>query len=453
MNFRSLGKVFILIVFSCSLLNSAAVADELNFNDFLSTALINSYNLKISKLEQAISHKGIKEAQSGYYPTLSAFATTERYNDLTNGNAQITAVGNEILLNRSYYQDMAALGLSYNVFDFGTRRKQLEIAKADDKQKELLLQKNTRDLRLDTVDIYGEALNLYKSSKIKSETLELQNELVFINKRMREAGELSEVILVESEIEASETKTELAEIKNNLAKKLSEVSYYTNQNYDVNALVMQDFPQKPENASVSDRLIKLTAEMLEFLPEESYEAKAADLEILKKKKEYEIQKITNYPKIRFDTRYNFYGSDPGNFFNGVGDISQRSLTIRLSASMVLFDGFKNTSAVAKKKLEIEKSKIEKEKQLAELKKKYEQIQLDAKNSLIQSENNAATLALVNKNLENLKRLNAAGLSARADCIKKQIDLLKKKQELEQNQIRNFVTQYKLKVLSTNQTEL
>lgn len=121
--------------------------------------------------------------------------------------------------------------------------------------------------------------------------------------------------------------------------------------------------------------------------------------------------------------------------------------------MVLFDGFKNTSAVAKKKLEIEKSKIEKEKQLAELKKKYEQIQLDAKNSLIQSENNAATLALVNKNLENLKRLNAAGLSARADCIKKQIDLLKKKQELEQNQIRNFVTQYKLKVLSTNQTEL
>lgn len=132
---------------------------------------------------------------------------------MTNGNSQITAVGNEILLNRSYYQDMAAVGLSYNVFDFGVRRKQLDIAKADDKQKSYLLQKDTRDLKLDAVDIYSDALSLYKQSKIKTETLALQTELVDINKRLRENGELSEVDLLDSEILASETKTELDEVK------------------------------------------------------------------------------------------------------------------------------------------------------------------------------------------------------------------------------------------------
>lgn len=216
---------------------------------------------------------------------------------------------------------------------------------------------------------------------------------------------------------------------------------------------MRDFPENVDSAVVSDGLIKLSAEMLEFVPEESIEAKAADLEILKKKKEYEIQKKANYPKIRFDTRYNFYGSDPGNFFNGVGDISQRSLTIRLSASMVLFDGFKNTSTISKKKLEMEKAKVDKERQLAELKKKYEQIQLDSQNALVQAENNASTLALVNKNLENLRRLNTNGIIAHSEYIKKQIELLKKKQELEQNQIKIFVAQYKLRILNITQTKL
>ena len=402
-------------------------ADELSFNDFLSTALNNSYKLKISQLDSKVAQKGVKEARAGYYPTLSGFATTERYNDLTNGNSQITAVGNEILLNRSYYQDMAAVGLSYNVFDFGVRRKQLDIAKADDKQKSYLLQKDTRDLKLDAVDIYSDALSLYKQSKIKTETLALQTELVDINKRLR---------------------------KNSLSKKLSEISYYTNKDYDLNSLKLSDFPSDLSTIPVdADGLVKLSAEVMTFLPEKSFEAKVYDLEVLKKQKEYEIQKKINFPKIRFDTRYNFYGSDPSNFFGGIGDLSQRSITLRLSTSFTLFDGFKNINTVSKKKMEVEKAKIERDKQIAELKKKYEQIQLDCKNAIIQTENNIETLKLVDKNLENLRRLNTNGVVARSECIKKQLDLLDKKLKLEQNQIKNFVAQYKLKTLSEEEKGL
>ncbi len=451
MDIKNLAKK-ILITALAGIVCLPVAAEELDFKEFVSAAFENSYNMKLAKIERSIASKGIKEAQSGYYPTLNAFATTERYNDLTHGQAQITAVGNEILLNRNYYQDMASVGLTYNVFDFGIRRKGLEIAKADEKQKELLLMKTSRDLRLDTVDIYGEILNLYKIVKIKTETLDLQNELIAINKRLRGAGELSEIDLVEGEIAAVETKSELDKTKNHLAKILTEVSYYTNRSYNPEDLTVSDFPSSTEDV-LSDGVLYLSADILDFVPENSFEAQAADLEILKKKKDYEIQKKSNFPKVRFDTRYNFYGSDTSNFFYGIEDISQRSLTIRLSASMVLFDGFKNSSAVSKKKFEIEKAKVEKECQLAELKKKYEQIILDAKNSKIQYENNILALELVNKNLENLRRLKQSGLVSQAECIQKQIALLRKKQELEESQIKIYTACYKLKVLQATKGEL
>ena len=194
-------------------------SQELSFNDFLNSALDNSYKIKTSTINTKITKHAIKESRSAYFPTLSGYATTERYNDLTDGTSQITAVGNEIFLNRNYYQDMAALGVNYNVFDFGARRKQLDISKADDKQKELILLKDTRDLKLETVEVYADALNLYKKENISKETFELQNKLVEINKRLKKAGEASEIDVVESEITSSEVKTELDEIKNALSKK------------------------------------------------------------------------------------------------------------------------------------------------------------------------------------------------------------------------------------------
>lgn len=271
--------------------------EQLDFNNFMSAALNNSYKLKTSQINIAISHHGVKEARAAYLPTISAYATTERYNDLTKGHAQITAVGNEILLNRSYYQDMAAVGLSYNIFDFGVRRKELDIAKADDKQKLIMLMKDTKDLKLDAVEIYADALGLYKQSVINGEKLALQNELININKRLRTAGELSEVDLVDSEIIASETKSDLDEVNNNLAKKLTEISYYTNENYNIKDIELNDFPKDVSGVITdTEEPVKLSATFTEYIPEESVEAKVYDLEIFKKQKEYEIQKKSKFPQ-------------------------------------------------------------------------------------------------------------------------------------------------------------
>lgn len=441
-------RFFALFVFFC-LCVLPAECETLDFNSFLSTALNNSYQLKVSKINTHIAQKAVKEAKSGYFPTVSAFATTERYNDLTNGNSQMTAVGNDIFLNRSYYQDMAAIGLSYNVFDFGVRRKQLDIAKADNKQKEIVLQKDTKDLKLDAVELYADALSLYKEAQLKKEVLSLQRELLEINRRLRQAGELSEIELVETEITSQETKSELDEINNRLAKKLVEISFYTHDSYDAQNIQLKDFPQDPFSLpDDADGIVKLSAEVNTFIPEKSPEILAYELEILKKQKEFEIQKKANFPKVRFDTRYNLYGSDPHNFFSGIGDISQRSFSFRLSTSFVLFDGFKNINTISKSKMEVEKLKIEKEKQIAEVKQKYEQACLDSQNAVIQTENNTKTLVLVNKNLKMLERLNTNGIVERSACIKKRLNLLDKKLALEQNRIKMFVAQYKMIVITT-----
>ena len=99
------------------------------------------------------------------------------------------------------------------------------------------------------------------------------------------------------------------------------------------------------------------------------------------------------------------------------------------------------------KMEVEKLKVQKEQELAELKKKYTQIKLDAENSVLQSEHNKRTLELVNKNLKNLERLNTNGIIAKTECIKKKIELLDKKQRLEEAKIKNHVNRYKLETLT------
>ncbi len=45
--------------------------------------------------------------------------------------------------------------------------------------------KDTRDLKLDVVDLYGETLALYKALGIKREILSLQNELFTINSKAK----------------------------------------------------------------------------------------------------------------------------------------------------------------------------------------------------------------------------------------------------------------------------
>lgn len=443
-------KVVITLLFIFSAL--PVFAEQVSFDSFLGEAIQKSYQLHSSQLNAEISKTGIKSARSDYFPTISTFATSERYNDLTGGNSQVTAVGSDVLLNRSYFQDVAGAGLSYNLFDFGIRRKKLDISKLDKTQKEMLYRKDLRDLKIDAVDLYAQALALYKELNIKKDVLTVQNELHDINERLKIVGEISEIDVIDEEIKVSELQAEIDELKNNLSKKMTEVSFYTQKTYDINNLELQDLPQSMGGfvSYTEGQPIKLAVQKNTGLPPESLEYKIYDLEIEKKQKEYEAQKKVNYPKLRFDTRYSLYGSDANNLFNSFGDMSQRGMNFRISTSFVLFDGMKNRAQIEKLRLEVDKLKVEKEREIAELTKKYTQIQQDSENALIQTENNFRTLELVNKNLAMIERLNVNGVSDKSSCLKRKMVLLDKKLTLEQNQIKNLTAQYKLRVLNNEE---
>lgn len=429
-----------------------AYAEQLNFDDFLNEAVQKSYQLHSSQLNTEISKTGIKNARSDYFPTLGAFATSERYNDMSNQGSQVTAVGNDVLLNRSYYQNMAGAGISYNLFDFGIRRKKLDMSKLDKTQKEMVYKKDLRDLKLDAIDLYAQALSMYKELNTKKDIYCVENELHEINKKLKTAGEISEVDVLDEEIKVAELKTQIDELKSNLAKKMIEVSFYTQKPYNVDELVLNDLPEDFGGfvSYQEGSPINLSVQKNAYPPSDSFEYQIYDIEIEKKIKEYEAQKKANYPKLRFDTRYSLYGSDGGSLLTSYGDISPRGVSVRVSTSFTLFDGMKNRSQIEKLKLEVEKIKVEKEKAIADLTKKYAQIEQDSKNSLIQLENNSKTLELVNKNLEMLERLNTNGVAGRSAYLQRRMALLDKKLNLEQNRIRDLVAQYKLRVFNNEE---
>lgn len=425
------------------------LCEQISFDSFLLEAEKNSFQLQTDKLNMDYAKAGIKGARGEYFPTLGVFATAERYNDLTDGNSQLTAVGNDVFLNRSYFQNMAGAGVSYNLFDFGIRSKKLSISKLDKIQKEIMYTRNLRDLRLDVVELYSQALLYYKELCIKRDILATQNELYEINRKLKVVGEISEVNVTDEEIKVSELQTEIDELKNSLGKKISEFSYYTKKTYDTDELELKDFSDESEEfIPVADQVVSLRVEENVILPEQSLEFKIYNLEIEKKQKEYEAQKRVNYPKLRFDTRYTFYGSDDNNLFTSINDLGQRGFNLRLSTSFLLFDGMKNRAQIEKLKIDIEKLRVEKEKALAEFVKKYSKIQQDYDNSIVQLKNSTRTLNLVNKNLNALERLNINGEVGKSEYLKRRMALLEKKLVLEQNQIKNFEAQYKLRVLSS-----
>lgn len=441
-------KTIITALILTFLLNVPKVkAETISFDRILCTSIENSYDLKQSKLNTEISQKGIKEARSEYFPTITAYSTSEYSDDLTDGTSTMTSVGNEILIDGSKYQNALSVGASYNVFDFGVRKRKLNIAKTDKTQKEIMYKQELRDLKIDIAEIYSQALIYYKELKIKQNILGIQAELYKINERLNNAGKVQKLDVINEAIKVAELTTQINEAKINLAKTLKEISFYTNQNYDTATIKLTDMQEEHiVPISFKQEVIELKAEVNQLIPELTPEYKIYDLEIDKKQKEYEILKRYHLPKFQFDTKYYLYGTDKDSLVDAFNDLGQRTLTFRLATVLPVFDGFKNSAQKDKLKLEIEKIKVEKEQTLAELSKKYEQIREDSFNAKKQLENNYKTLELVNNNLSMIERLNNSGVIDKTVYLKQKAELLNKKFELEQSQVRSFVAQYKLNVL-------
>lgn len=119
-------------------------AKTIDWSTTLNQIIENSYDLQLSKVDIDISKANILGARSEYFPKIYMYAYNEYNKALGEGFNQTTYIGNEIIYGDNIYQNALALGLNYNLWDFGIRGDNLKIAKKDNISKKATYYKLSR---------------------------------------------------------------------------------------------------------------------------------------------------------------------------------------------------------------------------------------------------------------------------------------------------------------------
>ena len=447
---------------------SAVNAETLSFNDVVKKAINNSYDLKVAKVDVAISEAGIKEARSEYFPVINLGYNAGHDRDLSNGGSTITPVGDSILLNNTRYTNSASAGLQYNLFDFGVRSKKLKIAKKDKTQKQTRYSINMRDLKLELVDIYTKTLQNFREYKANKELLNLNSELFNMQERLFKAGKKDRTDVVEQAIKVATITNKINAIRSEYQKNLEDISFYTGEEYNIDTLE-PDYLEKPgfepvnletKETAITDLVnnqnpkLQIEAVKTDFLDIENLpEYKYYRLEIEKKQAELVILNRQRLPHFRFYTNYYLYGTDKGNYFDTFGDFEDTNLSFRISSTLPIFTGFKNTAQRQKTELEIERLKLLQDKKVEEMKSYYQKMYQESRDYSNVLSDQEKSLELVEEKIAMLDRLNEKELIDKLTYLGQKADLITQKLELEKVKINNSANEYKLNVLKTPEEEI
>ncbi|MFA6988543.1 MAG: TolC family protein [Candidatus Gastranaerophilaceae bacterium] len=360
--------IIVLTIFLISL--SPAKAETIRFKDVLAKTIKNSYDLKMSQTDIKISQTGIKEARAEYFPTLNLGYDIQNSRDLTNGTAAMTSIGTTTIVNSTSYQSALSAGLQYNVFDFGSRGKKLDIAKKDKKVKQTVYIQNLRDLKTGLADTYTKVLLSNRELKTNEELLALNKTLFSMKESLYNAGTIRKTDMADQAMKVATLINKIDDLRTAAKHSLSDLSFYTNENYTTSAKILT-LSEEEEGVvpvhSVAKSPIKLEINTLDIINIEKFpEYKKYQLEIEKKKDELTVLKRQNLPQFKFYTNYYFYGTDASNFKNSFNDMESKSITFWLASTLPVFDGFKNQAQREKAKLEIERLTIERDKKVQKL---------------------------------------------------------------------------------------
>lgn len=448
-------RILISILITFLILTNTAKAETLIFKNVLNKAASHSYDLKISEIDIKISDTEIKEAKSDYFPIISVNYNAQYDKDLTDGQSSLTSVGDSIVVNNTRYLNALSAGLQYNLFDFGVRRKKLNIAQKDKQQKQTSYEKNLRNLKLDVSGAYTKALLLNRELDSNEQLLSLNKTLFSMQENLFSSGVTRKTDLTDQALQVAVLINKIDNLKTEFKKALEDISYLTGEKYSVSAKILNLFDEEENivpislisNIKPNTRLeIK---EPKDLNAEDISEYKEYQLEIEKKKAELSILKRQNLPQFKFLTNYYFYGTDKDNYFNSFSDMENRSLNFRVVSSLPVFDGLKNKAQRDKTKLEIERLNLERDKRVESVKSYYQKSYQEAVNANSQLENQEKTLELIDEKISMLERLNNEKLIDKISYLKQKIDLITQKLEYEKTRINCEAAAYRLKVLANS----
>ena len=308
------------------------VSGKITFDDVLAKAEKHAYDIKIADFEILIAKQGIRDARSEYFPKIVATAGTEYTKNFKDyATSTVTTVGDSFINPYTRFQSILGITLSYNVFDFGIRKNNLDIMKEDTKVKELLVKEQLQELNLTLTDSYCRLLVTKKQLDINKEILALEQETLKMKERLFEAKELSKTELNDQKIKVKQIEKRISELTSIAIESLNWISFYTGENYDFENIVVSEF-KKPDfdPMEFNDYTKSITWQIQEK-------------ELKKKELELRIAKKNYLPKVNAYSRYYVYGSDHSSYRDAIDDTSPSNWTVGASVIMPVFDGFKTSA--------------------------------------------------------------------------------------------------------------
>lgn len=417
------------------------MAETITYSNTLNQAINNSFDLKISKLDIDISKAELKAAKADLYPLLNVQVNTEHNNDLANsGTRSYAYVGNTVITPYTFYRNMAYATISYNLFDFGAVGKKVFIAKKNLAQKEVVNDLQLKNLKLQILDLYTKILQSNEEIKTKTEILKVYEEIFKAKERLFKAGTTDKISLMDEAINIARTQDDIEQSRLKLQTSLEDLAFFTKKKYDHKSIEVLDFEElniKPNIIPVSNitpleaKITNIDENML-FIPENTPEAKYFNFELEKKKAELDMYKRQRYPSFKLYASYAMYGQDPDKYFTSIGDISQRSVTVGISGSLAIFDGFRNKASREKASIEMEKIQLQKEKKLNEMVAEYEKTHATYESYIKELTLKRSLLSKVQTKLDSIDRMCKNGLIDRNNMLKTKADLLTQEYDLEKN---------------------
>ena len=448
--------IAVLIIFLIS--TASAKAETICFKDVLDKAIKNSYDLKISQTDMKIAETEIKEARAEYLPVVSLNYDAVYNRDLTKGTAtsSLSSIGSTTVMNSTSYQNAISAGLQYNLFDFGIRKKKLDIAKKDKSQKQTIYIQDLRDLKIGLADAYTKVLLTNRELSANEELLGLNKTLFSMYENIYNAGTIRKTDLTDQAVKVAILINKIDDLTTGIKNAFSDISFYTGESYTTSSKFLNLLEEEQGVIPVSNigkSAIKLEINESDILNIEKFpEYKEYQLEIEKKKAELSVLKRQNLPQFKFYTNYYFYGSDKDNFSNTFKDMGSKSASFRISSSLPVFDGLKNQALRERAKLEIEKLSLERDKKVQTVKTYYEKIYDQSKDMPQKIINQSTSLKLTEEKINMLEKLNHQHLIDKISYLKQKVDLINQKFEFEKTKINSEAAAYKIRILAESEEE-
>jgi outer membrane protein TolC len=360
------SSLFAIIVVCFHVCCSAARAETMSFYGTLADALGRSYDVKLARADFKLAHNEVRNALTDYFPTLRGQANMEYMRDLTRQVVPTTVIGGTAIPNGTRFQNVIYLSANLTVWDFGLRGHQLEVARKRRDAALATIHQNRRDIKLQVIDAYAEALVNFRALEAKERVLEIEHQLYEMKKRLYDAGRADRVQVAEEALALARTFDEIHQARQGLIAALRSLSTYTHKEYRPDNIEIEPFPE--EN----------TMQPVQFVVENMPEYRLYQSQIEAKKRELQALKRQRLPVFSIYSNFYMYGFDRDSWVQALGDFKGRTISLGIGAAMPIFDGFKNRVACNRVRLEIARLEIERDKKLWELQDRHVKVSTSVK---------------------------------------------------------------------------